>query len=138
MPLWLIPVWRFLKPLLPYIAIVLAVLAAWAWTDARGYQRGFHKRDGEIQNLTVRATEAEASVARLRAAIDDQNAQVAAMRTASDARAKAAQDALGAATAREKATLGTIDRLRASAAVKPSGPPCAVSAALAGIGKEGL
>ncbi len=36
----LLALWPLVRRFLPYLAIVLAVLGAWAWADHRGYQRG--------------------------------------------------------------------------------------------------
>lgn len=73
------------------------------------------------------------SIASLKEQLADQNRAVQEIAAAGEARRKAAQDAMRTAVEREKVSQATIDRLRASGAVRRSDDaPCVISQTLAG------
>lgn len=120
-----------------HIGIALAAAAVLFVAYRWAYGRGVHSRDAEVAQITSRATEAEASVKRLRGDIDRQNAAVDALKAEGDKRAAMGAEALRKAQDANKRQSSTIAALRGSAkASYAADAPCDVSAALADV--EGL
>lgn len=136
MPVWLAIAWRFLRPLLPYIAVALAVLAIVSAYGHREYQRGFHKRDGEVAAIT-RDRDTHASNERiLQGALDRQNAAVSALKADGDKRTSDGKTALAAVVRANLTLKQQSDALRKSGSTpRPKDWPCVPSETLVSLGK---
>jgi len=74
MPIWLLGAWRFIRPLMPYIAAALVVLGLLSAYGHREYGRGKHSRDAEVSALQGTIANFKAASAKAKA---DNEANVA-------------------------------------------------------------
>jgi hypothetical protein len=109
------------------LAAVLLVALVWWRIDHAAYDRGRRSRDGEVSAVKQSLTTALGNTATLQAAIDSQNAAVAAVAADSAKRQQQGQAALKAAVRREAALSGTVAALEAHGRAVAA-PGCPVSA----------
>ena len=120
-----------------YILIALAIAAVLFGAYRWAYGRGHDSRDAEVAQLTSRAVEAEASVKRLRAAVDLQNVAVDALRAEGDHRVAQGAEALQRVQDANRRQASTIAGLKKSSAISyDKDAPCTVSSTLTNV--EGL
>jgi hypothetical protein len=109
-------------------AAMLVGLLLWR-IDHAAYDRGRHSRDGEVAVVKQSLTTALANTATLQAAIDRQNAAVAAVAADSAKRQQQGQAALKDAVRREAAQSGTVAALEVHgrAVAAPGCPASAIN-----------
>jgi hypothetical protein len=107
-------------------AALLVGLLLWR-IDHAAYDRGRHSRDGEVATVKQSLTTALGNTATLQAAIDRQNAAVAAGAADSAKRQQQGQAALKDAVRREAALSGMVAALEAHGRAVAA-PGCPVSA----------
>jgi chromosome segregation ATPase len=110
-PAWALTAWPYIKRALPYLAVALAVFAAYNWA----YSRGKASQVPIIRELTASLKQANENTATLKTALEEQNAAVAMLATREAEARKAANAAVQAGRKRERELSGTKARLDALA-----------------------
>lgn len=134
MPLWLLSAWRFLKPLMPYIAVVLVVAGLLSAYGHREYGRGVASQQAKTAAEHARAEGFLANQIALTAALNRQNEAVAALRKEGDQRKADGKAALEAVQRANASLSAKVDALRKSAGRKVDATPCPTSEALQKVG----
>lgn len=111
LPAWALTAWPYIKRVLPYIAVALAIWAAYAWA----YDRGRDSMKPKIEAVERERDTWAANAQTLRHSLDKQNAAVAALATREAEARKAAAQAVQAGQKRERELSGTKARLDALA-----------------------
>ena len=119
-------IWAIVKPLLPYIAGLALLVAAYWWADDRGRSAQKAKDAVQIADSQTNVTTLSANLKTEQAQIATQNASIDALRKAGDAKAAAALVERDKALKDNKALTDQAKALAASAS-RPSGKPCGVS-----------
>jgi len=136
MPIWLLGAWRFIRPLMPYIAAALVVLGLLSAYGHREYGRGKHSRDAEVARITQDRDTHAANERILQAALDRQNAAVVALKTEADQRVAAGQKAVAEVRKANQSLQTQAEMLRRSGnKAVPKDRPCVPSPALVMVGK---
>lgn len=132
--------WRFLRPLMPYIAVALAVLGLLSAYGHREYGRGKAHEVAKYQPVMDRALlnirTLKANQVALLAAIARQNAAVDGLKAAGDKRTADGKTALADAQRANLTLKQQADALRKSgSAPRPKDWPCVPSDGLVSLGK---
>jgi chromosome segregation ATPase len=110
-PAWALTAWPYIKRALPYLAVALAIFAAYNWA----YSRGKASQVPIIRELTAALKTANDNTATLQTALEEQNAAVALLATREAEARKAAAQAVEAGQKRARELSGTKARLDALA-----------------------
>jgi hypothetical protein len=110
-PAWALTAWPYIKRALPYLAVALAIWAAYAWA----FDRGSDSRQPQIDALQRDRATLVASLNNLTRATKEQTAAVELLAQRGEEARKAAAAAVQAGRTRERELSGTKARLDALA-----------------------
>jgi len=126
--------WRFIRPLMPYIAAALFLAGILSAYGHREYKRGSASRDAEVAREKARGDGYLANQIKLTEALNHQNAAVAALKVEGDQRVSDGKKALSEAQRANHGLIEQRDALRKSGARKVDSTPCPISDTLKTVG----